>query len=125
VSAPVRIGESKRRGASLAKIEKQRGAVVDALDRLFVHEVPAGGRRRVGLRLVWPVGDAIDRDPTGEGLRAFIVRRGWDLWAIGGHLELFRAVRAIMTARPQRQMWNRTQLAALWGDIGEHGRGLR
>jgi hypothetical protein len=125
VSAPVRIDEPKRRRADPAEIEKQRSAVVDALDRLFTHEVPAGGRRRVGIRLVWPVGDAIDRDPTGEGLRAFIVRRGWDLWAIGGHLELFRAVRAVMAARPQRQMWNRTQLAALWGDIGEHGQGRR
>jgi hypothetical protein len=118
MAAPVRIAESKRP----AEVEKQLGAVLDALDRLFVHETPIGGRR-VALRLVWPAGEAIDRDRA--GLRAFIVRRGWDLWAIGGHLELFRAVRAVMVARPDRQMWNRTMLAALWGDIGEHGAGRR
>jgi hypothetical protein len=93
-----------------AGIEKQCGAVVDALDRLFTHEVLVGGRRRTPLRLVWPEGEAIDRDPVGEGLRAFIVRRGWDLWTLGGHLELFEAVRAVMAARPERQMWNRVQL---------------
>jgi hypothetical protein len=32
MSAPVRIAESKRRGAIPAEIEKQCGAVVDALD---------------------------------------------------------------------------------------------
>lgn len=63
----------------------------------------------------------IDRDPAGEGLRAFIIRRDWDLRAFGGYLELFAAARAVMAARPERRMWNRTQLAALWGDIGEHG----
>jgi hypothetical protein len=121
MSSLVRISESKRP----AQIEKQLGAVVDALDRLFVHEVPADDRRRITLRLVWPVAEAIDRDPVGAGLRAFITRRGWDLWAIGGDLELFAAARAVMTSRPERRMWNRTQLAALWGDIGEHGQGRR
>jgi hypothetical protein len=122
----VRIEGSKRRRADPAEIEKQRGAVLDALDRLFVHEIPTGdSNHRVALRLVWPAGEAIDRDPIGAGLRAFLTRRGWDLWAIGGHLELFRAVRAVMAARPDRQMWNRTILAALWGDIGEHGAGRR
>lgn len=121
MNSPVRT----QRRASPAEIEKQRGAVVDALDRLFVHEIPAGDRCRIRLRLVWPEGDVIDRDPVGEGLRAFIVRRGWDLWTMGGHLELFAAVSAVMAARPERQMWNRTQLASLWGDIGEHGPGLR
>ena len=65
----------------------------------------------------------LDRDPVGEGLRAFIIHRGWDLWMHGGDEELFAAVRAIMTARPERRLWNRTQLAALWGDIGEHRAG--
>ena len=124
MNAPARIEESKRRSGP-AEIEKQRGAVIDALDRLFAYEVPADDRCRITLRLVWPEGEAIDLDPVGEGLRAFIIRRGWDLWTFGGHLELFAAVRAVMAARPQRQMWNRTQLAALWGDIGEHGLGLR
>ena len=122
MSAPARIAEFK----CSAEIEKQRGAVLDALDRLFVHEIPAGdSNRRVTLRLVWPAGEAIDRDPIGAGLRAFLTRRGWDLWALGGHLELFQAVRAVMAARPDRQMWNRTMLAALWGDIGEYGQGRR
>ena len=63
VSAPIRMGESDRRG-SLAEIEKQRGAVVDALDRLFVYEIPTGesgggalsvwsgrwGTRSIGIR---------------------------------------------------------------------------
>ena len=88
--------------AGPAEIAKQRGAVVDALDRLFVHEVPAG--KRVAPRLVWPRESAHDRDPIGEGLRAFITRRGWDLWLCGGDAELFAAVRAIMTARPERRM---------------------
>ena len=116
---------AKKPNAGSAEVDKQRGAVVDALDRLFAHEIPAGDRPRVCLRLVWPEGEAIDRDPVGEGLRAFIIRRGKDLWTIGGHLELFAAVYAIMLARPERQMWNRTMLATLWGDIGEHGRGRR
>jgi hypothetical protein len=71
MSAPIRIAESKRPVA----IEKQLGAVVDPLDRLFAHEIPAGDRRRIPLRLVWPAGEAVDRDPIGEGLRAFIIRR--------------------------------------------------
>jgi hypothetical protein len=124
MSAPDRIDEPGRR-ASLAEIERQRSSVLAALDKLFEHEVPADGQRRIPLRLVWPIGDAIDRDPEGGGLRAYIIRRGWDLWGYGGHLELFAAVRAVMVARPDRQMWNRTQLAALWGDIGEHGQGRR
>jgi hypothetical protein len=123
VSASVRSEEPTRRRVSLAEIEKQHIAIVVALDRLFAHEVPAGERHRVGLRLVWPEEDALDRDPIGEGLRAFIVRRGWDLLTFGGQVELFAAVRAVMAARPERRMWNRTLLAALWGDIGEHGPG--
>jgi hypothetical protein len=102
-------------------VAKQRGAVIDALDKLFAHEVPVAGRRRVELHLVWPRESVLDRDPIGEGLRAFIIHRGRDLWACGGDAELFAAVRAIMTARPARRMWNRTQLAALWADIGEVG----
>ena len=121
MSPPTSIVESKNVG-SLTEIEKQRGAVLVALDRLFEHEVP---RRRSRLRLVSPAMSVLKVDRTGEGLRAFIVSRGRDLFNIGGHLELFAAVRAVMAARPERQMWNRTQLAALWGDIGEHGRGRR
>jgi hypothetical protein len=109
------------RSAGPAEIVKQRGAVIDALDKLFAHEVPAVGCRRAELRLVWPRESVLDRDPIGEGLRAFIVHRGRDLWACGGDAELFAAVRAIMTARPARRLWNRTQLAALWADIGEAG----
>jgi hypothetical protein len=95
---------------------------VAALDKLYAYEVPTDGRRQVRLRLAWPVIEAIDRDPIGQGLRAFITRRGWDLWTIGGHLELFAGVRAIMIARPERQVWNRIQLATLWGDIGVNER---
>lgn len=113
-----------RLGAGPAEILKQRGAAIDALDKLFTHEVP-DGRRRVELRLVWPRESVLDRDPIGEGLRAFIIHRGWDLWMHGGDEELFAAVRAIMTARPEQRLWNRTQLAALWGDIGEHQAGRR
>src|ERR1700733_11535637 len=98
--------------AGPAEIAKQRGAVIDALDKLFAHEVPVGCRR-VELRLVWPRESVLDRDPVGEGLRAFIIHRGRDLWVCGGDAELFAAVRAIMVARPARRMWNRTQLAAL------------
>ena len=54
--------------AGSAEIAKQRGAVVDALDRLFTHEVPIAGRRRIELRLVWPRESVLDRNPTGEGL---------------------------------------------------------
>src|SRR6516162_5983203 len=89
-----------------AEVEKQHGAILQALDRLFELEVPRGPRP--GLRLVRSPSDAIDHDPAGEGLRAFITRRGWDLWAFGGELELFGAMRVVMAARPHRQMWNRT-----------------
>jgi hypothetical protein len=121
VSPPASIVESKS-GGSLTEVEKQHGAVLAALDRLFEHEVP---RRRSRLRLVSPAMSVLKVDRTGEGLRAFIVSRGRDLFDIGGHLELFGAVRAIVAARPERQTWNRTQLATLWGDIGEHGPGRR
>jgi hypothetical protein len=60
----------------------------------------------------------VDTHLEGEGLRAFLERRGWDLWAIGGELALFGAMRAVMAAQPHRQKWNRTLLSALWADIG-------
>jgi hypothetical protein len=103
-----------------AEIDRLHGAVLQALDKLFELEVPRGPRP--GLRLVRSGSDAIGHDPAGEGLRAFIIRRGWDLWGAGGELELFGAMRAIMAARPQRQMWNRTLLSTLWADIGVHER---
>jgi hypothetical protein len=87
---------------------------------LYEYEVPHGPRP--ALRLVRSVSDAIDHDPTGEGLRAFIIRRGWDLWAFGGELELFGAMRAVMAARPERQTWNRHLLSTLWADIGARER---
>ena len=104
-----------------AEVAKQRGAVIDALDKLFAHEVPIAACRRVELRLVWPRESVLDRNPIGEGLRAFIVHRGRDLWLSGGDAELFASVRAIMEARPARRMWNRTQLATLWANVGEAG----
>jgi hypothetical protein len=103
-----------------AEIDKQRSAVLQALDKLFELEGPRGAKP--GLRLVRPVLEAIDHDLAGQGLRAFIIRRGWDLWTVGGDLELFGAMRAVMAARPQRQMWNRHLLSTLWADIGLHER---
>ena len=99
------------------EVDKQHGAVLQALDKLFELEVAARAGRPV-LRLVSPAIEAIDRDPAGEGLRAFLVRRGWDIWAMHGELGLFGAMRAVMATRPQRQMWNRTVLSGLWADIG-------
>ena len=93
------------------EIEKQHGAVIAALDKLFEHEVPRR-RSRAHLRLVTPKLAVLKADQTGEGLRLFLRSRGRDLWALGGHLQLFAAVRVVMAARPDRQMWNRTQLAA-------------
>jgi len=118
------LSEQTRRSVSLVEIEKQHGAVVVALDKLFEHEVPKR-RSRARLRLAAPRLAALKADQVGEGLRAFIISRGWDLWTFGGHLELFAAVHAVMAARPDRQMWNRTQLTALWGDIGEDRPGGR
>jgi hypothetical protein len=106
---------------SLAEIEKQRAAVLVALDKLHAHEVPASGSRPI-LRLVHPPMAVVDHDPVGAGLRVFITCRGWDLFALGGQLELFAAVRAVMRARPERQTWNRTVLAALWSCVGIDGR---
>jgi hypothetical protein len=117
MSPPARIAESKR-PVSFTEIEKQRGAVLAALDRLFEHEVP---KRRSRLRLVSPIMSVLKVDRTGEGLRAFIVSRGRDLFDIGGQLELFGAVRAIVAARPERQTWNTMVLTGLWANIGEHG----
>jgi hypothetical protein len=105
-----------------AEIDKQHSAVLAALDKLFELEVPRWPRPI--LHLVAPAIEAIDRDPAGEGLRAFIIRRGWDVWAIGGELELFGAMRAVMVARPHRQVWNRHQLSTLWADIGLHERNI-
>jgi hypothetical protein len=113
---PRTIGASKAQQALSAEIKKQHRAILAALDKLFVHEVPTGARPR--LRLAWPVIEAIDRDPVGEGLRVFIARRGRDLWSFGGEVELFLAMRAVMAARPGRQSWNRAQLMDLWSDIG-------
>jgi hypothetical protein len=98
------------------EVERQHGAILQALDKLFELEVPRGSRP--ALRLVRSLSDAINHDPVGEGLRSFIIRRGWDLWTFGGDLELFGAMRAVMAARPQRQMWNRHLLSTLWADIG-------
>jgi hypothetical protein len=53
-------------------------------------------------------------------LRAFLVRRGWDVWTSGGELELFKTMRHVMAARPDRQRWNRAVLSALWADVGLH-----
>ena len=103
------------RQSDRAEIERQRSAVCQALDRLFELEVPHNPH--LGLRLVWSLTDAIDHDPVGTGLRSFITSRGRDLWAIGGDLELFSAMRAVMAARPARQKWNRHLLSTLWADI--------
>jgi hypothetical protein len=106
---------SKAQRAITAEIEKLHETILDALDELFVHEVPKGPRR---LRLVWPAVEAIDRDEIGIGLRALIRNRGRDLWAYGGMDQLFRAMHEIAEARPERRMWDRMQLMALWADIG-------
>jgi hypothetical protein len=95
--------------------EKQHGAVLAALDKLYEHEVPT---RRSRLRLVSPAISVLKVDRTGEGLRLFLRSRGRDLYALGGHLELFAAVRAVILARPERRAFNRTLLASLWSDIG-------
>jgi hypothetical protein len=108
-----RVRESDRDG----EFREQHEAIVTALDELFAHEVLVE-KPPPKLRLVWPALEAIDRDWTGEGLRAFVVYRGQDLWELGGHLALFEAMRVVMAARPGHQAWNRTQLTALWADIG-------
>ena len=97
------VAARSKPSAGSAEIEKQRGAVVDALDRLFAHEIPAGDRHRVCLRLVWPEGEAIDRDRSAKGCAP-----SSSAATIGGHLELFAAVYAVMVARPERRMWNWT-----------------
>jgi hypothetical protein len=99
-----------------AEIGRQYGAVLLALDELFGLEVPRGPAPK--LRLVRSFGEAVDRDHVGESLRAIIIRRGEDLFAIGGQLGLFAAVRAVMAARPDRQRWNNHALSALWAGIG-------
>jgi hypothetical protein len=100
------------------EIEKQHRCILAALDKLFLHEVPAEGQPRPRLRLVWPATEAIDRNPVGEGLRALIRYRGRDLWSYGGEYQLFVAMRMIAAARPGHRSWNQMQLMALWDDIG-------
>jgi hypothetical protein len=103
--------------AELTEFDRLLTGILAALDKLHTLEVPRGSRPV--LRLVLSVGEAVDRDPTGEGLRAFLIRRGWDLWTLGGESALFGAVRAALAARPDRKMWIRHVLSALWVDIGE------
>jgi hypothetical protein len=98
------------------ELDQQHGAILAALDKLYEYEVAACASRPV-LRLVSP-GDAIDRDSASEGLRVSLVRHGWDLWAFGGELGLFDALRYVMARQPHRQKWNRTVLSTLWADIG-------
>jgi hypothetical protein len=104
------------------EVERQHRAVLDALDKLYKYEVPARAGKPA-LRLVRPGGD-VDPYPAAAELRAFIVERGVALWAYGGELELFGAMRAVMAARPYRQKWNRTVLSTLWADIGMPERNL-
>jgi hypothetical protein len=99
-----------------AEVEQQHRAILSALDKLYEYEVPLRSSRPA-LRLV-AAGEGGAGPSEGEELRASIVRRGWDLWAFGGELELFGAMRAVMAARPYRQKWNRTVLSGLWLDIG-------
>jgi hypothetical protein len=122
VRNPSQSRKSGGAGSRRVEIERQRFGVIVALDKLFAVEVPPADQRPQ-LRLVWPAIEAINRDRAGEGLRAFIDRRGRDLYAIGGQLELFATVRVVMAARPERQTWNRMQLANLWGDIGANESG--
>jgi hypothetical protein len=110
------MSATSARRSNRAEIDRQRGALLQALDKLYAYEVVARGGKPT-LRLVRP-GEAIDCDCTGEELRAFITRRGWDLWTIGSELELFGAMRHVMAARPSRQKWNRHLLSTLWWDIG-------
>jgi hypothetical protein len=110
---------SKAQHATIAAIEKVHDTIVEALDELFLHEVPKGPCR---LRLVWPPVEAVDRDEVGIGLRVLIRNCGRDLWARGGMDQLFLAMHEIAMLRPHRQVWNRMQLMALWADIGASAR---
>jgi hypothetical protein len=86
--------------------------VLELLDRLFDLEVPRRPHPRP--RLV----QSDDRDPGGARLRAQLVRLGWDIWTDRGEIGLFDAMRAVLIARPSRQLWNRSMLSTLWADIG-------
>jgi hypothetical protein len=109
--------------SSGTEVSQQFAAVVMALDKLFEAEVPRGASRPV-LRLVSPIDDDVFGAGAlaSEGLRAFLVRRGCDIWTCGGEIELFNAMRHVMAARPRRQRWNRFVLSTLWADIGLHER---
>jgi hypothetical protein len=114
-----RGGAKDRKGAKdRDRVEKLRRAVLAALDKLYAHETPKR-RSRSRLRLVTPFMAVLEADQTGAGLRLFIISRGRELYAAGGHLELFAAVRAIVAARPARKTWNTLMLASLWSDIGD------
>jgi hypothetical protein len=102
------------------EVQRHQGFILLALDKLFALEVP----REPGpsLRLVSPIGELADElvasQSASKGLRAYLARRGWDLWELGGDIELFNTMRSVMKARPERQRWNRAVLSSLWADVG-------
>jgi hypothetical protein len=55
-----------------AEVDKQHRAIVQALDTLFELEVPRGPRPT--LRLVYPLLEAIDRDPEDSDEAAHVKR---------------------------------------------------
>jgi hypothetical protein len=107
-----------------AEIERCRGFVLLALDKLFALEVPREPCQ--SLRLVSPIGELADElaanQSASRGLRAYLVSRGWDLYRLGGDLELFNSMREVIQARPDRVRWNRAMLSALWAYIGPQER---
>jgi len=78
---PRTIGASKAQQALSVEIKKQHRAILAALDKLFVHEVPTGARPR--LRLAWPAIEVIDRDPVGEDPMRVIRGQGRYPWSVG------------------------------------------
>ena len=101
------------------EVENQHAAILQALDKLYDISAPPNGTLKPVLSLVLPDEEiCVHHNLDRERLRAFLERRGWDLWAFGGEIELFGAMRHVMAARPQRQKWNRTMLSALWWDVG-------
>ena len=112
MSSPAHI--EKRSSLARAEIEKQREAIVAALDRLFEYEVP---RRRSQLRLVSPAISALKGRPHWRGIAISFSVRAVATSAIGGDESSCCLLRRhAQTSRPRA--FNRTLLASLWSDVG-------